>query len=314
MAERTYDRSTQDVGNLVALEHVNVTVPDQELAALFYVTGLGFTRDPYIDFGTANMWVNVGSQQFHLPKREAQVLRGVIGLVVPDINKLKVRLGKLQKRYSEQLAGTMFRCEDNGDGSLSITCPWGNRFRVHGATAATEDTGDPDGTSNPGPWAGIPLGMVSVDFDVAAGGAAGIARFYNEVIGAPSSVVEVDGARAAHVRVGRAQHLRFIERTDPLPAYDGHHIAVYLSNFSQPYQALCGRGLVTMETNDHEYRFQDIVDLDSGEVLATVEHEVRSTFHPMYGRELVNRNEAQNIFAYQQGHDAHIGLTHGGRG
>ena len=51
------------------LEHVNVTVPDQGLAALFYVTGLGFTRDPYIDFGTFNMWVNLGEQQFHLPSR-----------------------------------------------------------------------------------------------------------------------------------------------------------------------------------------------------------------------------------------------------
>ena len=86
MAEQTYDRRTQDVGNVVALEHVNVTVPDQELAALFYVTGLGFTRDPYIDFGTANLWINVGSQQFHLPKRDAQILRGTIGLVVPDLD------------------------------------------------------------------------------------------------------------------------------------------------------------------------------------------------------------------------------------
>ncbi len=302
MAEQTYDRRTQDVGNLVALEHVNVTVPDQELAALFYVTGLGFTRDPYIDFGTANMWVNVGCQQFHLPKRDAQVLRGVIGLVVPDIDKLRSRMGKLQKRYGDALAGTRFRCEDNEDGTLSITCPWGNRFLVRGAA-------DPEA----GPGA-IPLGMVSVDFDVAEGSAAGIARFYDVVVGAPTSVIQVDGAAAAHVQVGRAQHLRFIERHDPLPAYDGHHIAVYLSNFSKPYDALSQRGLVTMETNEHEYRFQDIVDIDSGAVLATVEHEVRSTFHPMYGRELVNRNTSQNIFAYQQGHDAHVGLTHGGRG
>ena len=60
-------------GNIVLFEHVNLTVPDQELAALFYVTGLGFTRDPYIDFGTRNMWVNAGEQQFHLPKAGAQI-------------------------------------------------------------------------------------------------------------------------------------------------------------------------------------------------------------------------------------------------
>ena len=80
MGDATYDRTTQDVGNIVALEHVNVTVVDPTLAGLFYVSGLGFTRDPFIDFGTLNMWVNVGSQQIHLPRGpESQVLRGTVG-------------------------------------------------------------------------------------------------------------------------------------------------------------------------------------------------------------------------------------------
>ena len=74
-----FDRSKEDVGNVQLLEHVNVTVPDQGLAAMFYVTGLGFTRDPYIDFGTFNMWINLGDQQFHLPVSKPQVVRGHIG-------------------------------------------------------------------------------------------------------------------------------------------------------------------------------------------------------------------------------------------
>ena len=37
-------------------------------------------------------------------------------------------------------------------------------------------------------------------------------------------------------------------------------------------------------------------------------------YHPMFDRELVNRDAAQNIFAYRAGHDAYVGLTHGGRG
>ena len=41
MQKRTYDRTTEDLGNIVALEHVNVTVPSQEKAALFYVNGSG---------------------------------------------------------------------------------------------------------------------------------------------------------------------------------------------------------------------------------------------------------------------------------
>ena len=51
----TYDRAAQDVGNIISLEHVNTRVDDQTRAHLFYVTGMGFTRDPYIDFGLRNI-------------------------------------------------------------------------------------------------------------------------------------------------------------------------------------------------------------------------------------------------------------------
>jgi hypothetical protein len=30
-----HDRATQDLGNIVALRHVNVTVPDRQIATLF---------------------------------------------------------------------------------------------------------------------------------------------------------------------------------------------------------------------------------------------------------------------------------------
>lgn len=299
MAAAPYDRSTQDVGNVVALEHVNVTVPDQELAALFYVTGLGFTRDPYIDFGTANMWVNVGSQQFHLPKREAQVLRGRIGVVVPSLAELRKRLQRLEKHEGARLAATRYACAEGDDGTLELTCPWGNRLVVHEAGEA---------------FGGLRLGLAYVEFDVAPGTAAGIARFYDTVLGAPASVSATGAGARADVRVGMAQLLRFAETETPAAPYDGHHIAVYLADFSRPYARLAERGLISMETNESEYRFQDIVDLDRGTVLFTVEHEVRSMRHPMFGRELVNRNAAQNIFRYQSGADAFVGVTHGGRG
>jgi catechol-2,3-dioxygenase len=299
VAEQTYDRETQDVGNIIGLEHVNVTVPDQELAAVFYVTGLGFTRDPYIDFGTANMWVNVGSQQFHLPKRDAQVLRGTIGVVVPSLEELRARLARLERRYGDRVAGTAYGCSENDDGTLSVTCPWGNRLRVHEAGEA---------------FGGMGLGLPYVEFDVAAGAAKGVSRFYDEIFGAPSAVVDVGGRPCAEVRVGRAQLLRFRETSGELAAYDGHHIAVYLANFSRPYRALLERGLITLESNEHEYRFQDIVDPGTGEVVATVEHEVRSLFHPMFERPLVNRDAAQNNRHYRPGHDAFVGVTLAGRG
>ena len=43
----TFNRSEGDLGNIVALEHVNLAIPDQSLATIFYGMGMGFTRDPY---------------------------------------------------------------------------------------------------------------------------------------------------------------------------------------------------------------------------------------------------------------------------
>ena len=81
MKSHGFDRKADDLGNVVALEHVNITIPDQARAVVFYVLGLGLTRDPYMNVGLNNMWINVGGQQFHLPSRGAQKIPGYIGLV-----------------------------------------------------------------------------------------------------------------------------------------------------------------------------------------------------------------------------------------
>src|SRR5512134_2589644 len=95
---KQFDRDAHAVGNIVHLEHFNVCIPDQRLATLFYVVGLGGTRDPYLFPGLDNMWVNFGRTQAHLPSRgpkpKPEVLRGTIGLVVPDLNYLKDSLAR----------------------------------------------------------------------------------------------------------------------------------------------------------------------------------------------------------------------------
>jgi hypothetical protein len=60
VSTRAYDRSADDLGNIVNLGHVNFHIPDQSVATLFYIEGLGLTRDPYMMSGVDNMWVNVG--------------------------------------------------------------------------------------------------------------------------------------------------------------------------------------------------------------------------------------------------------------
>jgi hypothetical protein len=278
-----YERAAQDLGNIVLLEHVNVTQPDQQLATLFYVVGLGGTRDPYIMVGVDNMWVNFGRTQAHLPTREPQVFRGTIGLVVPDLAALKARLQRLES----QLKHSKFSWQE-GERCIDATCPWGNRWRCHA----------------PAPHLGrVELGIAYVEFDVPQGTAEGIARFYREVLKAPAQAA----AGRAQVDVGGTQQLVFAETAKAPPAYDGHHVAVYIADFSGPYGWLLERGLVSMETSEHEWRFQHIVDPRDAQPLFQIEHEVRSMRHPLYARSLVNRNPAISNVAYVPGQESFRG-------
>ncbi len=111
MLKRHYDRAAQDIGNIINLGHVNVSISDQHLATHYYVTGLGLTRDPYLMTGASNMWVNVGMSQFHLPTGKPEILRGVVGLVVPSREELLDRLTQVRKA----LAGTKFDFRENND-------------------------------------------------------------------------------------------------------------------------------------------------------------------------------------------------------
>src|SRR4030088_3820192 len=104
MEQRQYDRASEDIGNIVGLGHVNTAIPKQRLSTLFYVTGLGLTRDPFNNTSTDNMWINVGQSQFHLPTGRIEVLRGITGLVLPDREALLERLAQVR----EPRAGTRF--------------------------------------------------------------------------------------------------------------------------------------------------------------------------------------------------------------
>ena len=54
-----FDRSVQNIVNILLMEHVNLAVDDQQTAIAFYVGVLGLTRDPYISVGLNNIWINV---------------------------------------------------------------------------------------------------------------------------------------------------------------------------------------------------------------------------------------------------------------
>jgi hypothetical protein len=289
---KQFDRAAEDVGNIVHLEHFNCVIDDQRLAVLFYVVGLGGTRDPYIFPGMENIWLNFGRTQVHMPSRAVpprfERLRGTAGFVVPSLEDLERRLQHAEKEMKRVVGSSRDFSFVKKSDCIEATDPWGTRIRCH---APSPEYGKTE------------LGLVYVDFDAPEGSAEGISRFYNEVMKAP--------AKAANgrctVSIGRNQNLFFSETKERQPPYDGHHIQVYIQDFSGPYAWLRERGLVTMETDAHEWRFQWIVDPRDGAKLFQIEHEVRSMKHPLFNRPLVNRNPAITNTGYVAGHDAFRG-------
>ena len=284
-ARYSCDRRTEDIGNIVEFGHLNIRVPDQQRAVVFYVMGLGLTRDPYLVAGVDNAWINAGTCQFHLPVGPAQVLRGTTGLVMADLDALVARLAAVAPR----LEGTLFAFTRAAT-QVNVTCPWGNRIRVHA----------PDATR----FGGMTLGMPYVEIDTTPGTAAGIARFYTQVLAAPARCGEDAGGVFAHVPAGLGESLVFRETRAALAPYDGHHVQIAVADFSGVHRRLLERGLITEESNQSQYRFENITDPDSANVLVTLEHEVRSMRHPMYARPLVNRNPGTTNNHYAAGHEA----------
>ncbi len=284
-----FDRTVEDLGNIVELGHVNVTVPDQSKAIAFYLMGLGLTRDPYLMAGLENMWVNVGRGQFHLPTRgPAQVVRGTTGLVVPDLAALLKRLDYVRK----YLEGTEFSFREAGD-TVETTCPWGNRIRLHA----------PD----PARFGPLRLGMPYVEFDVPRGtDLEAIARFYREILGGIAGVAKDDRGRYAWANTSADSKVTYRPTNKKLPEYDGHHIQITLSDFSGPHRKLMERGLITEESDQHQYRFIDIVDVDSNKSLFQIEHETRSMRHPMFNRTFINRNPDMNNRNFVPGYEVGI--------
>ena len=283
-ARPVFDRTREDVGNIVEFGHVNVRVPDQRLATIFYIMGMGFTRDPYLVVGVDNMWVNVANCQFHLPTGPAQVLRGTTGIVVPDLDALQARLAAVAPR----LEGTRFAAARSGD-TIEVTCPWGNRLRVHAPDAAR--------------FGRIVLGMPYVEIDSNIGSSAGIVRFYKKIFATSGTVGADARGRFARIPIGLSESLLFRETDRVAAPFDGHHIQIALADFSGPHRRLHERGLITEESNESQYRFERIVDPISGDELAVIEHEVRSMRHAMFARAMVNRNPEQTNNRYAPGRE-----------
>lgn len=260
-----------ELGSIVSLDHVNLRVPDQRLATLFFIEGLGLTRDPYRMAGTGNMWINVGKQQLHLPTAEPQPFPGEIGLTLPDLDALKTRLLSV----AEKLAETEFAIAEEG-GALAVSDPWGRRLRLfqHQQGAA------------PG---GEPLALAYVKFQVAPGASAGIGDFYREQLYGPTGPLEGGEGTGVAVRVGPHQTLAFVERQGAAPWVHNNHVCLYVTRYAEIFDNLARKKVPAEEENATQFRFREIPDGHGGAALFHCEHEVRSLYHQDYGRALLNR-------------------------
>jgi hypothetical protein len=276
MAGRKRNREVfPEIGGIVHLEHFNHEVVDHEAATTFYIHGLGFTRDPYQRTDTTNMGVNIGLEQFHLPRtgRETPPFHGEIGIVHPDLAFVRDRLARIEGEG--KLAGTKYALLEDGANEILVRGPHGIHIRlIRGGTV---------------PFA-QPIGIARVDIPVAAGKVAGIADFFRGVMGAPVEETTVEGETAAVVTYGPFQTVRFRERK--MEDYDLYrfHLAYYVTGYNAVRARVIELGLAEPEDGARQTLFfPKIFDVKSGEPVLDFIQEIRSLHHPDFMRPYTNR-------------------------
>ena len=149
---------------------------------------------------------------------QAQVLRGHTGIVIPGREALLDRLASVAKK----LDGTAFAFSEHND-YVEATCPGAiacaAMSRMPRASAASRSASPmSSSTCRPGPR---------------KASARSIPRSWES----PPSSKNGDGT-VARAKVGKDQYLQFRETDRPQPDFDGHHVQIYITNFSGPYRRL----------------------------------------------------------------------------
>ena len=124
------------------------------------------------------------------------------------------------------------RWEDERFGpALAVQTPTGQALRLHGSPGPFAPPGAAEAgllTLPGGPSLGA--GMPYMELLCAPGTAAGIGRFYQQTLGVPTWLEAADTTRCFVPIGNQALIFREVEREEDLPAYDGHHIAIYIGN------------------------------------------------------------------------------------
>mmetsp|Transcript_16914 Transcript_16914/g.21969 ORF Transcript_16914/g.21969 Transcript_16914/m.21969 type:complete len:356 (-) Transcript_16914:333-1400(-) len=279
--------------NILLLEHVNINheAGRHDLVKAFYFDILGCAVDARraqnLELGRKTLWANIGINQFHLPEAEvAQVIPGKVVLTYPDLQSVKSKLNQA----SDVLKGTKFDWSENDDGTIAVSCPWGNKMElIHDGGVGKDPRGKQEDNKES---EGTALKEVHIYVQHNAN-LAGIMRFYEKVLGAKVNL-EKD---SVEVEMGPYHSLVFSKQPQGtvIPEYDGHHVAIYVADLAKSFENADAKGLVfinprfkdkadTLEKalEIHQFRLLNIVDPEDseGKTILQLEHEVRSADRP----------------------------------
>eukprot|EP01135_Chromosphaera_perkinsii_P009644 Nk52_evm94s1810 gene=Nk52_evmTU94s1810 len=303
----------QDIGSIVFLEHINLTIDmkDREVASSFYFDGLKFAKDPFFNSAQANrmMWANVGRTQIHIPLNgPRQSFKGTVGIIVDNLHDIRQRLERLINAEGMDISIVLDRSEEEADQLprpsnefLTVNCPFGNTFKLYQA-------------NNSWIYGGLPaeLGLAYIEHQVPFGCAVKIGVVYETYFDAPVRYCRNGALVTCRVAVGPWQEFVFSESREDKVEYQGHHVCIYVTNFSSSYRKMSKKGLIwnnprfkdkcdtyELALKEKQYRFKDFVCPITNEKVFELEHEVRSLYHPSFMRTLVNRSGKTGIHCVQ---------------
>ena len=182
---------------------------------------------------------------------QPQVLRGTTGLVVPDLGALAAAAGR-GGAAAEGHAASPSRERDVRRGDLPVGQP--HPLPRAGRRASA-------GSRSACPMSSSTRRAAARD---------GIARFYQRDPRHAGDLGKDGAGPFARVAVGARRAACVFRETDRAAAAVRRppRRRSRCADFSGPHRRLLERGLITEESNQHQYRFEDVVDLDSGEVLS----------------------------------------------
>lgn len=307
MAARAAPASTSSLvaadAGLLLLEHLNLNVLSTQVALDFY-EALGCVRDARRPM-EKTLHCNCGTlTQFHTPSPEneayigsegAQRWRGEIEILYENTEAVAAAAERVRVLLAKEAFGgsELAVAAGGGEGEVKVTCPYGNEFALRAAGPQQRFALGSASGVRPGSEESKCVGLGSVVLIVPPGTAARGARFYAEVLG--FGIRELaDGRWAILGGPCEAQALVLAETQGATGEELGEHVAIYIGDYAGCFERLLSRGLIfvnprfehldkstTLEEAYHYncFRFKDVIDIDSGEKLFELEHEVRSTGH-----------------------------------